>query len=286
MGRHGSAVAAYRLPMRATRIVFIVLGWPLLIAGLVMVGFGLRDTDDMDLVLGLGIGGASVAFTGLIFLFVARYFKNFIGADGLDDGVPGTALVESVSDTGVTVNNLNAVLRVTATITVPGQAPYPGEFRIAVGRTQWGLIQPGMTLPVLVERSDPSKIVHDNSRAAVPAAGGMAGAGMAGGPQPGRTLSAAEVISAGIPTQGVLHAADATGMTAGQVLPELPAEQADDPLMRVVFTYTPSGQAEQRSEILVRVPDGKGHWLVPGETLPISYLPNDPTTATIDWSRL
>jgi hypothetical protein len=56
--------------------------------------------------------------------------------------------------------------------------------------------------------------------------------------------------------------------------------------MRVVFTFTPSGGSEQRNEILLRVPDGKAHWLVPGETLPIAYLPEDPTDATIDWSRL
>ncbi|MFP5487283.1 MAG: hypothetical protein ACLGHQ_03125 [Acidimicrobiia bacterium] len=272
--------------MKATRLIFIVLGWPLLLAGLVMIGFGVEGRDDPGMLLGVGIGGLGVAGTGLVFLLVARYFKNFMGADGLDDGVPGTALVRSVNDTGVTINNLNAVLRIQGTITVPGQAPYEGEFRIVVGRTQWGAVQPGMTLPVLVERNDPSKIVHDNSRAAVPA--GMPAGMMSPGPggPVGQTMTAADVIARGVATQGVLQAADPTGMTAGQVLTSLPAHEADDPLVRVVLTYTPSGMAEQRNEFLIRVPDGKGHWLQPGETLPVAYLPDDPTTATIDWSRL
>lgn len=267
--------------MRATRLVFIVLGWPLLIGGLVMVGVAVSDGGDIGLLIGLGGGGFGVATTGLVFLLVARYFKNFLGAAALDDPVAGVARVVSVADTGTTINSVNAVFKVRATITVPDQLPYDGEFRIAVGRAQWGTIQPGMTLPVLVERADPSKVVHDPSRPAI--AGGVGATGLAGIAQ---TRTATDVISRGVATQGVLHVADPTGMTAGQVLASLPAHEADDPLVRVAFTYTPSGMAEHRTEILLRVPDDKGRWLTPGATLPVAYLPDDPTTATIDWSRL
>lgn len=264
--------------MRTTRLIFIVLGWPMLIAGLVMIGFSLLDPSNLGLLLGVGGGGLSLVITAVVFLAVAKWIKGLSGADALDDGVPGTALVRSVQDTGVTINNVNAVLKIRGTVTVPGQAPYEGEFRVVVGRTQWGAIQPGMTLPVLVERNDPAKIVHDNSRAAVPAAGGSM-------PVSG-TMSVADIIARGVATQGVLESAAPTGMTAGQVITTLPAHEADDPLMHVVLSYTPSGMAEQRSEFLIRVPDGKGHWLRAGETLPVAYLPNDPTNATIDWSRL
>src|SRR5690606_30719695 len=137
---------------------------------------------------------------------------------------------------------------------------------------------------VLVERADPQKIVFDPSRPVTAGAG--IGLGASGTPPIHQTMSAADVIARGVASQGVLLAAASTGMTAGQVLTTLPAHEADDPLMKVVFTYTPSGMGEQRSEILVRVPDGKGHWLQPGETLPIAYLPDAPATATIDWSRL
>jgi hypothetical protein len=277
-GTAGSATRRYGRAMRATRLVFVVLGWLMLVGGLVMMGFAALDTDHLGVLLGLGGAGLSLVITAVVFLVAARYLRNFTGADALTDGVAGTARVLSVSDTGVTINNVNAVLGVRADISVPGQAPYEGEFRIAVGRTQWGAIQPGMTLPVLVERADPTKIVHDPSRSAIAAS--------AGTPAGVQTMTAADVIARGIATQGVLHAADPTGMTAGQVIATLPAHEADDPLMKVVFTYTPSGMGERRNEVLVRVPDGKGHWLVPGETLPIAYLPDDPTTATIDWSRL
>lgn len=278
MGRNGWRSGRTVVSMRATRLIFIVLGWPMLIAGLVMIGVSLLDPSDLALLLGVGGGGLSLVITAVVFLGVAKWLKNLGGAEALEDAVPATALVRSVSDTGVTINNVNAVLKVAATITVPGQAPYEGEFRIVLGRTQWGAIQPGMTLPVLVERSDPTKVVHDPSRPAIIGSSGPAGSRT--------TTTAAEIITRGIATQGVLHLAEHTGMTAGQAVSGLPAHEADDPLMRVIFSFTPSGGSEQRNEILLRVPDGKAHWLVPGETLPIAYLPDDPTDATIDWSRL
>jgi hypothetical protein len=269
--------------VRTTRAVFIVLGWLMLIGGAAMVAIAAVGADDLGVLLGVGGGGLSLVITGVVFLLVARYFKNFLGADALDEPVAGTAVVLTVTDTGTTINNVNAVLMVHATLTVPGHDPYDGSFRIAVGRTQWGAIQPGMTLPVLVERNDPSKIVHDPSR---PAVAGNTVVGRVGDGTVTQAMSAADMIARGVPSQGVLETADPTGITAGQVLASLPAHEADDPLMRVVFTYTPSGSDQQRAEILVRVPDGKGQWLLPGETLPIVYLPDAPTTATIDWSRL
>ena len=249
-------------------------------SGMLMIAIGLMSTSDTGLLLGLAGGGLTLILTGLLFLGLSRYLRNFTGGDALDDAVPGTAQVRSVADTGVTINNVNAVFRVQATITVPGQPPYDGEFRMTLGRAQWGAIQPGMTVPVLVERDNLQKIVMDPSRSVV------AGAGAGGTPPIGQTMTAADVIARGVASQGLLQAVDPTGLTAGQVATALPAHEADDPIMKVVFTYNPAGMGEQRSEILIRVPDGKGHWLQPGETLPIAYLPDEPGTATIDWSRL
>jgi hypothetical protein len=268
--------------MGAMHKIFLVSGLLMLLGGLGLMAVAFT-TDDTEMMFGFIGGGAGVAVTGLVFLVVTRFLKGFLGAAALDDPVPGTAHVLSVTDTGTTIN-VSAVFKIRATITVPERAPYEGEFRLIVGRAQMGAIQPGMTLPVLVERTDPAKIVHDPSRAATisPLAGAMGG----GVSAVTRTSSAADVIARGVPTQGVLHVAEVTGLTAGQVVGTLPAHEADDPLVKVVFAYTPNGMAEQVNEILVRVPDGKGHWLQPGETLPIAYLPDDPTTATIDWSRL
>jgi hypothetical protein len=73
-------------------------------------------------------------------------------------------------------------------------------------------------------------------------------------------------------------------MTAGQAKAGLAPEEADDPIMMVVFSYQAGGK-QLRSQIMVRVPDGKGSTLIPGASVPIAYLPDAPETATIDWSR-
>lgn len=268
----------YRSRMRTTRRVFIVLAWPLLLGGLAMTVIALLNTDDPGLLLGVGIAGASLLITGVVFLAVVRYLGNFVGGSALDEPVPGSALVRTVTDTGTTINHVNAVFRVGALITVDGRAPYDGEFRIVVGRAQWGLVQPGMTLPVLVERNDPDRIVHDPDRPAMPPSGTV--------PTATTTMRADDVIARGVPTQGLLLAADPLGMTAGQLVDTLPPHEADDVLMRISLTYVPAGGTEQRTEFVARVPDGKAHWLQPGETLPIVHLPDDVSTATIDWSRL
>jgi hypothetical protein len=108
----------------------------------------------------------------------------------------------------------------------------------------------------------------------------------AGGQQFAATVkSAADIIAQGTQGFGTLELVTPTGMTAGQAKAGLPPEEADDPITMVVFTYQAGGKS-MRSQIMVRVPDGKGDTLIAGASIPIAYLPDAPETATIDWSRL
>ena len=66
----------------------------------------------------------------------------------------------SVQDTGMILNGVNLVVKVGMQVTLPGKAPYEAETRfVAQGRTQWGALQPGMSVGVLVNPDDPSKVV-------------------------------------------------------------------------------------------------------------------------------
>ncbi len=100
------------------------------------------------------------------------------------------------------------------------------------------------------------------------------------------TFSAADIVAHGVATTGRLRAASLTGQTAGQVVANVPAEQADDPIARVEFEYPgPSGTTLVK-EALVRVPAGKLERLAPGAELPIRFIADTPEIAAIDWSRL
>lgn len=275
--------------VRGTRRLFQILGAIFLIGGIGMVVWGYTG-DNVFVRSGAGMSGMTLAVVGAAFLVVGRYMGGLDSSKTLANGIAGTAQVTGVQDTGVTINNVNAVIRASVLVSVDGKAPYPADVKFVLGRTQWGAIQPGMTIPVKVDPADPQKVVFDPGRPVIsgatpPAAMGRGAAiGNAALGQQVNMMSAADVIAAGQATEGVLHAVEPTGLTAGQVAPQLAPHEVDDPISKVVFTYTPSGGSEQRVEALVRVPDLKGHYLRPGERIPVAYVPDGP--ATIDWSRL
>lgn len=319
--------------------LFTLGAWLFIIAGVAMiVAVVASGNSEMGFVLGLGITGVTFVIVGVIWLGVARFLGNLDPAkilgqagggasSGIGGGSPpiaGTALVTSVQDTGVILNSVNLVVNVGLQVTLPGKAPYEAQTRfVAQGRTQWGTLQPGMTVRVLVNRNDPSKVVIDNGDGAAAAPnipdigailqqaglGGLAQsmaanmgqspqqqpAGISGDGDPVVTAggqqfqasvrSAEDIVARGRQGFGTLEQATPTGMTAGQAKAGLPPHEADDPIMLVAFNYRVAGKA-LRSQIMVRVPDGKGSRLIPGGSIPIAYLPQEPETATIDWSRV
>jgi hypothetical protein len=293
--------------MRSTGRMLKVLGVLFLLGGIAAIVWS--ATSDSPATIGGWSVGITFVIVGVIMMVAARTVGRLDPTETLRDGVAGTAQVTSIQDTGMTVNNLTMVLKARVVVTVPGQPPYEGEMKIPLGRTQWGSIQPGMTLPVKVDPKDLSRIVLDPSRpvtmgATVPGmvgmTGGMAG-GLPGGAVPGAagampmtvapgqqvtTRSAADIIALGVATTGTLQSIEPTGLQAGSVAAGLPADQADDPIMKVTFSYQVPGQTDGAAAVLVRVPDGKIERLVPGGQVPVRYLANEPTTATLDWDRL
>jgi hypothetical protein len=256
--------------------------------GLLVVGI----TSDSLLGTMWMIFGGTLLFTALIFLLVGRYLTG-LSPESIRNGIPAMGQVLSIRDTGTTINHVNAVIAATVAVQVAGQAPYQAEVRVVLGRTQWGALQPGMLLPIVVDPAKPSRVAFDPNRAVVPAASSMAASGggvvppAPTGPSPAGAVhrSAADVIARGVATTGTIQAAVNTGMTASQVVGGLAPHEADDPMGQIVLTYQgPAGPLQ--TQMLLRVPDGKGQFLAVGATVPVRYLPEEPTVATIDWSRL
>ena len=75
-------------------------------------------------------------------------------------GVPGTARVLGVTDTGATVND-HPVCDVELEVTVPGQGPYTTTIRQTIPRMQVPMLQPGATLAVKVDPADRNTVVMD-----------------------------------------------------------------------------------------------------------------------------
>ncbi|MGH7002431.1 MAG: hypothetical protein ACREIP_00635, partial [Alphaproteobacteria bacterium] len=263
----------------------------------------------------------------IFFVFVRR----IMGADRrlVASGIPGTAVVLHVRDTGTTINHVNAVLDVRLQVSLPGQAPYETQSEVTLGRMSWGALQPGMTVAVKVDPKNPRRVAIDwNAGHRAGMQGGMAGAvaaaldqaefaraqgavqpggpgmgqpgmvatpggnfnipGVAGAMQASAVRSIDDVIAEGERGDGTIQAVSHTGATAAQMVPsaQLDPEKADDPMVYVAMQVQPRNGAPFAAQGIYRVPKRKLTALAIGRRVPVAFLPGQPQTATIDWSRL
>jgi hypothetical protein len=261
-------------------------------------------------VVAITVGGLAV------FFFLLR---RIMGADRrlLAGGITGTALVLDVRDTGVTINNVNAVLEARLQVTIPGQAPYETTAEVTLGRMSWGALQPGMTVAVKVDHQNPQRVAIDwgGGRASGLAAvmqnlgaqaqvggsarvsmgapgmvatpgGNFAIPGIAGAMQAQSVRDAAEIVATGERAEGTIQSVSDTGATAGQMVPGIEPEKANDSMVFVAMQVRPRNGAAFAAQGLYRVPKHKLGALAIGRRVPVAYLPGQPQSATIDWSRV
>jgi len=250
-------------------IVFVVVGGAItfIITRMTssMIGSASRTRDPGALMSSIGdtivwtvVPVVAITVVGLVVFFV--FVRRIMGADKrlVASGIPGTAIVLAVRDTGTTINNVNAVLDVRLQVTLPGHAPYETQSEVTLGRMSWGALQPGMTVAVKVDPKDPRRVAIDwNAGGQSSMPGGMAGAvaaalgqagfaraqgaapqgnlgppgmvvtpggnfqvpGVAGAMQAKTVRSADDIVAQGERGEGTIQAVSHTGATAAQMAP-------------------------------------------------------------------
>ena len=311
-------------------LVFVVMGggitfvvWNMTSA---ITGGAMRTTDPASMMSGIGntivwtivpIVAITVVGLAVFFFFVRR----IMGADRriLANGIAGSALVLGVRDTGITINNVNAVLEARLQVTIPGRTPYETTAEVTLGRTSWGALQPGMTVAVRVDPANHARVAID-WRGGGAAAGGLAGLaqalaaqmragggahmtvgapgavatpggtfavpGVTGAMQASTVRDAADVIANGERAEGTIQSVSDTGATAGQMVPGIEPEKAGDPMLFVAMQVKPRNGAPFAAQGIYRVPKHKLGALAIGRRVAVSYLPGQPQSATIDWARV
>lgn len=105
--------------------------------------------------------GILVFFGGMGFLFYKLLFGPMLNASRLQKiGIPGTALITEVRDTGVTVNNNPQVKLILEVKNSFGQK-YTTICRTLVSRLQPGFFQTGMEVPVKIDPKNEKNVVID-----------------------------------------------------------------------------------------------------------------------------
>jgi len=76
----------------------------------------------------------------------------------MTSGIVGQATVDSINDTGVTVND-NPQVEFVLDVTLPGREPYKASLTQVVSRLAIAGFQPGATVPVRVSPDDPQVLM-------------------------------------------------------------------------------------------------------------------------------
>ncbi|MGN9845303.1 hypothetical protein ACTMTI_45000 [Nonomuraea sp. H19] len=182
--------------------------------------------------------------------------------DLLVNGVPASAVILSMRDTGVTVNDLPMVM-FDLEVRREGAAAYRVAHRERIPRLLVGAVLPGAHLPVRIDPDDHGRLTVDWEHAAghVP-------------PSAGQRVSAADVLARGVPAMATVAGTFSTnGMTADN----------GDPIVGLFLHVAgPHGPYEVR--LAHRVPPHHLASLLPGTRLLAKIAPEDPQKVAIDWT--
>ncbi|NUW35864.1 hypothetical protein HTZ77_31265 [Nonomuraea sp. SMC257] len=247
-------------PMPGWAGVAFSAGMTLTVPGAFLVVFGLINRS-MGAAMSSMDGALRPAGSGGVFGMI----RDLAGGDRdlLRNGSPASAVVLSMRDTGVTVNDLPVAV-FELEVHRPGAEPYRAAHREPIPRLLVGAVLPGSHLAVRVDPNDPGRLTVDWSQAAGPASRPSAA---------GRQVSAADILARGVPaTVTILGTFSMNGMTTDD----------GDPVMgfdlRVTGPYRP-----YEVRLAHRVPRPHLTRLVPGTVLPAKIAPEDPQKVAIDW---
>jgi hypothetical protein len=125
-----------------------------------------------------------IAFEAGFFAIFYFVFKTTLGPvaeqqELLQSGTPAEATILALEETGITVNNVYPVVKITLEVRPPGGQPYQAKLQTMIDRLDIPQVQPGKVVPVVYDPADPSKVALGSGGGA---AGGGAEGGVAGAP--------------------------------------------------------------------------------------------------------
>ena len=237
----------------------------------------------------------------------------------IQGGLPGSAVIESIADTGVTVSmpgvGAKAPDYMLGLLVTPagGGTPYQVEVKTLVPRIFIPMIVPGATIAVTIDPNDPRKIVPNWQNLNSPSVdtahpgGGRAGglgldldasgnpnmnqvAALAGavnsGSMPTQMGSAARLLATGTHGTATITSAMPLGRTVGQVNPSADPATLNDPIWMFTVEVQLAGQAPFPAVFGHRVPIDKLALVAPGVRLSVAVDEADKNNeVAIDWTK-
>ncbi len=138
--------------------------WIGIIGGIIGLAVGIGAVVATGGQSGIYIGlGMLIVFGGMFYLFYRLFFKPMINAGRLQKtGIPGTAKILEVRDTGITINN-NPQVKLMLEVKNNFGQKYNAQCRVLVSRINPNAYMPGMEIPVKIDPKNEQNVVIDFS---------------------------------------------------------------------------------------------------------------------------
>jgi hypothetical protein len=188
-------------------------------------------------------------------------------------GVPATATILRIWDTGMTVND-DPVVGFLLQVHRQDGADYEAETRLLISRLQIPQIQPGAVVSVRYDRSNPARVSLDlGTRTAV--------SPPRFSPTPPPPAAEMEAEKQRLLATGVEGTA-----TILQCQPLGLFDSDGRPVYDLVLSLEVPGHAPTQGPARVGVLREREHWFKVGQRLPIKADPDAPSHFAVDWPRL
>ena len=258
------------------------------------------------------------------FLWGPWLIGKLAGASGpIKGGLPGDAVIESMTDTGMTVTMPSVgpdapdyKLGLQVTPSFGSSAPYHVDTKALIPRIYIPMIVPGARIGVLIDPKDPMKVSVDFNRiggsgAPAPAAAGAGGSGAGGmdfnfdangqpsasdvssligavrsGTLPTIKGSAAQLLATGTHGTAVITTCQPMGKTVRDINPAAEASHLNDPMWLFTLEVALAGQNPFPAVFGHRVPVDKVGAIAPGVKLAVAVdESNKNQDVAIDWDK-
>ena len=189
-------------------------------------------------------------------------------------GLPATAFVQSVTDTGWTSFNLRLLI-LTLLVQVPGRAPYELRHRARVHDLYVPLVTSGNGVPVLVDPDNPERILLTlaDGTPAAPDPPGESAISMA---NPNPTRSAGQVLAH-------MRSGQATILSIADLHPPTRTTDGDPVFDFELDVHLSDQRPPYRVRVAERIPTSLALTPRPGMVVDVEVDPVDPTAVAIVW---
>jgi len=249
--------------------------------------------------------------------------RKMTGIEGpIANGVPSTALIAGIADTGTTISSPSVgpeapVYMLTLQVTPMGGAgePYQTQVKAAIPRLYIPMVLPGATIGVMIDPTNPAKVSPDFSRmgqmpGAMPGAQqpvNMTGAfnmnfDASGRPADGQVAaaaagvrsgevktirgSAAELLASGTRGTATITTAMPLGKTVRDINPNADPARLNDPMWIFTVECDVPGQGQFPAVFGHRVPLDKLAYVAPGVKLAVAVnMANRNQEVASDWDQ-